>query len=123
MFPSPRRGARTGKDAVLTKAAIAPVPAQKRVRLSAARETNRIGNSAGRAPEGNRPTLRSLIGQSLADIERDVIIATLVACSGNRTRAAEVLEISPRSLRSKLSEFAASGHAIPAPGAAQGVNA
>ncbi len=42
------------------------------------------------------------IGRKLADVERDLIIATLARCGGNRTWAADILGISVRTLRNKL---------------------
>lgn len=42
------------------------------------------------------------VGRRLADVERDLIIATLTRCGGNRTWAAEILGICVRTLRNKL---------------------
>ncbi len=44
-------------------------------------------------------------GMSVAEAERILIIRTLDACSDNRTRAAEMLNISIRTLRNKLHEY------------------
>jgi hypothetical protein len=50
-------------------------------------------------------------------VERDLILETLVHCLGNRTRAAEILGISIRTLRNKLHEYRAQGVPVPvAPG-------
>jgi two-component system, response regulator FlrC len=54
-----------------------------------------------------------LVGRTLADVERVVILETLGACNGNRTRAARVLGISIRTLRNKLKGYAAEGTAVP----------
>ena len=56
---------------------------------------------------------RELMGQTLADVERELILLTLECCYGSRATAAEVLGISLRTLRNKLREFAVSGLAIP----------
>ena len=56
-----------------------------------------------------------LIGQTVAEVERDLIIETLRACNGNRTRTAKILAIAVRTLRNKLSEYEAKGLDIPAP--------
>ena len=48
-----------------------------------------------------------------SDVERDLILATLKHCLGNRTRAARVLGISIRTLRNKLNAYAAAGLAVP----------
>ena len=53
--------------------------------------------------------------QTLADIEREYILATLEACEGNRTRAADVLGISIRCLRNRLHLFAEDGIKVPEP--------
>jgi DNA-binding NtrC family response regulator len=58
---------------------------------------------------------RALVGRTVADVERDLIIETLKHCLGNRTHAANILGISIRTLRNKLNEYAAEGLAIPAP--------
>ncbi|HNT87916.1 MAG TPA: helix-turn-helix domain-containing protein, partial [Candidatus Hydrogenedentes bacterium] len=44
-------------------------------------------------------------GATVADVERRLIFATLEHCDGNRTRAAEMLGISVRTLRNKLNEY------------------
>jgi DNA-binding NtrC family response regulator len=44
-------------------------------------------------------------GMSVAEAERLLIIKTLEACSDNRTKAAEMLNISIRTLRNKLHEY------------------
>lgn len=56
-----------------------------------------------------------LIGQTVFEVERDLIIETLRACDGNRTRAAKILGISLRTLRNKINEYDAEGLDIPAP--------
>lgn len=48
---------------------------------------------------------RWLVGQTLADVERRVILQTLRHCHGNRTRTAEVLGISLRTVRNKLRSY------------------
>jgi DNA-binding NtrC family response regulator len=60
-----------------------------------------------------------LVGRKVEEVERDLIIETLSHCLGNRTRAAEILGISIRTLRNKLQEYRAAGLAVPpAPGQA-----
>jgi two-component system, response regulator FlrC len=54
-----------------------------------------------------------LVGRTVAEVERDLILATLKHCLGNRTRAANLLGISIRTLRNKLSTYAAAGVAVP----------
>ena len=54
-----------------------------------------------------------LVGRTVADVERDLILETLKYCLGNRTRAAGVLGISIRTLRNKLNDYAAAGMPVP----------
>lgn len=57
-----------------------------------------------------------LVGRTVADVERDLIIDTLKHCFGNRTHAANILGISIRTLRNKLRQYTDDGLAVPAPG-------
>jgi two-component system, response regulator FlrC len=58
----------------------------------------------------------ALVGRTVAEVERDLILETLKHCLGNRTHAANVLGISIRTLRNKLNEYAADGVPVPPPG-------
>jgi DNA-binding NtrC family response regulator len=58
---------------------------------------------------------RALVGRTVADVERDLILETLKHCLGNRTHAANILGISIRTLRNKLNEYADIGVPIPPP--------
>jgi DNA-binding NtrC family response regulator len=58
----------------------------------------------------------ALVGQTIADVERHLILDTLVHCLGNRTHAARILGISIRTLRNKLNEYMEAGIAVPEPG-------
>ena len=60
-----------------------------------------------------------LIGRTVADVERDLIIDTLQHCLGNRTHAANILGISIRTLRNKLKRYGNQGVAVPSPGEAE----
>lgn len=51
--------------------------------------------------------------RNLRDIERRMILSTLAEQNGNRTRAAEVLGISIRTLRNKLKEYTLEGFEVP----------
>ena len=59
---------------------------------------------------------RGLVGRTVADVERDLILDTLDHCLGNRTHAANILGISIRTLRNKLREYTQAGLAVPGPG-------
>ena len=58
---------------------------------------------------------RGLVGRTVADVERDLIIDTLTHTLGNRTHAANILGISIRTLRNKLKQYSQEGAAVPAP--------
>jgi DNA-binding NtrC family response regulator len=58
---------------------------------------------------------RGLVGRTVADVERDLILETLKRCHGNRTHAAGILGISLRTLRNKLAVYAAEGVSVPPP--------
>jgi DNA-binding NtrC family response regulator len=55
---------------------------------------------------------RGLVGRTVAEVERDLILETLKHCLGNRTHAANILGISIRTLRNKLNEYACDGVTI-----------
>ncbi|MCO6419432.1 sigma-54 dependent transcriptional regulator [Siccirubricoccus sp. KC 17139] len=55
----------------------------------------------------------ALVGRKMEEVERDLILETLTHCLGNRTRAAEILGISIRTLRNKLHEYRAQGVQVP----------
>ena len=59
---------------------------------------------------------RALVGRTVAEVERDLIMETLKHCLGNRTHAANILGISIRTLRNKLKEYSADGLPVPPPG-------
>ncbi|MDB5563281.1 MAG: flbD [Hyphomicrobiales bacterium] len=59
---------------------------------------------------------RSLVGRTVSDVEREMILDTLDHVLGNRTHAANILGISIRTLRNKLNQYADEGTFIPAPG-------
>jgi two-component system, response regulator FlrC len=56
-----------------------------------------------------------IVGRTVADVERDLILGTLKHCLGNRTHAANILGISVRTLRNKLTTYAADGVPVPPP--------
>ena len=58
-------------------------------------------------------SVSSLVGRRVDEVERDLILETLTHCLGNRTRAAEILGISIRTLRNKLHEYRAQGAEVP----------
>ena len=71
---------------------------------------------ATQADAADSGTIAHLVGRTVADVERDLIIGTLSHCLGNRTHAANVLGISIRTLRNKLKQYSEEGHAVPPAG-------
>ena len=59
---------------------------------------------------------RRMVGRTVAEVEKDLILETLRHCMGNRTRAADILGISIRTLRNKLNQYSADGFHVPSPG-------
>jgi len=80
-------------------------------RLDQARGTDVAAQAAMAAEQ----ITRNLVGRTVAEVERDLILETLRHCLGNRTHAANILGISIRTLRNKLNEYAADGSPIPPP--------
>lgn len=79
--------------------------------------TEAIGRGTGaaaEAPAGEAGAAPNLVGRTVADVERDLIIDTLKHCLGNRTHAATILGISIRTLRNKLKQYSDEGMAVPA---------
>ncbi len=106
-------GTEIGPEAVeltpprLREAAAAPVPAAAGV------DAARGEAAAPAAPAG----IAALVGRTMEEVERELILETLARCLGNRTRAAEILGISIRTLRNKLQDYRAAGLPVPpAPG-------
>ena len=53
------------------------------------------------------------VGETLAEADRRLILATLERCKGVKKQAAAVLGISPKTLYNRLEEYAAAGYALP----------
>ena len=72
------------------------------------------------APETPAPSLAPnqivplLIGSTVGEIERELVLQTLARCDGNRTRASRVLGVSVRTLRNKIRQYSAEGIDVPA---------
>ena len=56
------------------------------------------------------------IGSALSEVVRAHILGTLAHCKGNRTRSAQLLNISVRCLRNRIRQYTESGMPVPAPG-------
>ncbi|MEM1140721.1 MAG: sigma-54 dependent transcriptional regulator, partial [Pseudomonadota bacterium] len=66
------------------------------------------------ASEAAQAASNRLVGRTVAEVERDLILDTLDHCLGNRTHAATILGISIRTLRNKLKQYADDGIPVPA---------
>ena len=73
--------------------------------------TATAGNG-GETPAG----AKRLVGRTVADVEKVLILDTLEHCLGNRTHAATILGISIRTLRNKLKLYSEEGLPVPMPG-------
>ncbi|HEX3504044.1 MAG TPA: sigma-54 dependent transcriptional regulator [Xanthobacteraceae bacterium] len=96
-------GDEIGADAILTPDG---------VRLDQQKNAPAVAHAAFAAEQ----VTRGLVGRTVAEVERDLILETLKHCLGNRTHAANVLGISIRTLRNKLNEYTADGVPVPPPG-------
>ena len=72
------------------------------------------------APELPAPSLAPnevvplLIGSTVGEIERELVLQTLARWHGNRTHAARMLGVSVRPLRNKIRQYSAEGIDVPA---------
>ena len=85
-------------------------PATQKDRPAAAPSTA----DASAASDGQKNP--GLVGRTVSDVERELIIDTLHHCLGNRTHAANILGISIRTLRNKLKQYGEQGFTVPLPG-------
>jgi DNA-binding NtrC family response regulator len=95
-------GAEIGADALMTPDGM---------RLDASQTSAQVTHATVAAEQ----VTRALVGRTVADVERDLILETLKHCLGNRTHAANILGISIRTLRNKLNEYAGDGVPVPPP--------
>ena len=61
--------------------------------------------------------ISGLVGRRMEEVERDLIVETLLHTLGNRAHTAVILGISIRALRNKLRDYTAQGVAVPPPAA------
>jgi DNA-binding NtrC family response regulator len=70
-----------------------------------------------RAGLSELPTIvRCLVGHTVEEVERELVVTSLDHYHGSRTYTANVFGISIRCLRNKTNQYAALGIAVPAPG-------
>jgi two-component system, response regulator FlrC len=78
-----------------------------------------VAGPAAKAAQAAEMATRALVGRTVSDVERELILDTLDHCLGNRTHAAKILGISIRTLRNKLNEYEGEGIIVPEPGHAR----
>ena len=103
--------------------AAAPAQAPDPAGVSSAGNTDtELQENADMTTNANKPNVENpggveaLIGRTISDVERDMILNTLDHCLGNRTHAAKILGISIRTLRNKLNQYKDDGMDIPQAG-------
>ncbi len=109
-------GAEIGTEAILlTGGSVGsnpdPLVAQAANAAAAALTAAQMNAEAG----SGEPGRGDLVGKTVAEVERDLILDTLHHYLGNRTHAATILGISIRTLRNKLKQYADEGMPIPPP--------
>ena len=67
------------------------------------------GTRLDRAPARAPHDVSGLVGLTVEEVERDLILRTLERCRGNRTSASGILGISVRTMRNKLRSFIEAG--------------
>lgn len=82
----------------------------------AASPSNGAEKTAAAVGEKDNSSIGALVGRTVQDVERDLIIDTVYHCLGNRTHAAGILGISIRTLRNKLKQYGDDGIKVPMPG-------
>ncbi len=73
------------------------------------------GSTEPPTPSRQATGVAGLVGRTMDDVERDLILQTLSHTLGNRTHAATILGISIRALRNKLRDYAAAGVTVTPP--------
>ncbi|MFW6162159.1 MAG: sigma-54-dependent transcriptional regulator [Planctomycetota bacterium] len=61
------------------------------------------------SPRPRRPGSGVIVGQSIDEMERELILKTLESTGWNKTEAARILEVTPRTLRNKLGRYREDG--------------
>lgn len=90
-----------------------PVPALGSAKASAGAPSPLINPDTTSAGVNTAPAPVELVGKTVAEVEKQLIINTLEHCLGNRTHAATILGISIRTLRNKLKAYSDEGLSIP----------
>jgi DNA-binding NtrC family response regulator len=86
---------------------VTPMPQPSPAATSQQYAANAGANEGVNAAPNRR---NDLVGRTVEEVEKELIIDTLDYCLGNRTQAAHILGISIRTLRNKLNQYADSTH-------------
>ncbi len=119
MVKSPWRGNVRELENTLHRAVLLATGTEIAAEAILSPEGEAIGPSPGpaeRAAQVAQAATRGLVGLTVAEVERDLILDTLDHCLGNRTHAARILGISIRTLRNKLNEYVEAGISVAEPG-------
>ncbi len=84
--------------------------------------TTPLSNTATQQDTASQDS-QTLVGRTVAEVERDLILDTVSHCLGNRTHAANILGISIRTLRNKLKQYAQDGLPVPMKGEGERLSA
>lgn len=105
-----------GIDALAVDA-VAAIRAGARDYVPLPPERELIGAAIALAASGLSGSLEvgALVGHTVADVERELILHTLDHCHGNRTSASTILGISVRTMRNKLRTFIEAGIPVAPP--------
>jgi two-component system, NtrC family, response regulator AtoC len=93
---------------------MSPIPINSDQRMEAPRpspEPADVTDDEG-SSDNEEDTLKLKVGTSIAEAEKQLIFETLKQTGGNRTKAADILGISIRTLRNKLNEYKAAGETV-----------
>jgi DNA-binding NtrC family response regulator len=101
---------------MLSGMSLTPEPAPAATPSPAMTAASAYSNARPAASTDSSQAATGLVGRTVADVERDLIIGTLSHTLGNRTHAANILGISIRTLRNKLTQYTAEGVRVPLPG-------
>ncbi|HTK94390.1 MAG TPA: sigma-54 dependent transcriptional regulator [Terriglobales bacterium] len=73
-----------------------------------------FGSQLTKAPVSDANSIRLGVGTTVEEAERQLILKTLESTNNNKTRAAEILGISLKTLHNKLKEYNAGAHSVAA---------
>jgi DNA-binding NtrC family response regulator len=71
-----------------------------------------FGNNPARLPLNDADGIHIGVGTTVGEAERRLIVKTLESTHNNKTRAAEILGISLKTLHNKLKEYGTQGHQV-----------